>query len=87
MPKNKRLPSDESRALPYFLRKRGCYLIKATALAQELFKDVKKTENWMMTSNPYFFGDSPFEVILRGDGVHVIRFLEERLGRKPGAGF
>ena len=85
-PKNKILPLGKFEVLSYFLRKRGCYLIKATILAQELFEDVKKAENWMMASNSYF-GHSPFEVILMGEGIHVLRFLEERLGRKPGAGF
>ena len=87
MPKNKKLALDDPKVLGYFLRKRCLYLIKATVLAQELLNDANKVENWLMTGSYHFDGDSPFEVILRGAGVQVIRFLEERLGRRAGGGF
>ncbi len=62
-------------------------IVKATLWANELFKDAKKAEQWLTSINPQFQGDSPLEVILRGDGSHVIRFLEERLSRRSGSAF
>lgn len=55
----------------------------AISLTVDLFKgDVDKASNWFQTSNPYFFDKSPFEIILLGEGYHIINFLETRLGRK-----
>lgn len=44
-------------------------------------------ENWFTLPSQSFFGASPYEVVLRGDGDTIIEFLEIRLGLTPGAGF
>lgn len=44
-------------------------------------------ENWFTTPDELFFGKSPYEVVLAGDGDTMIEFLEIRLGLRPGAGF
>lgn len=44
-------------------------------------------ENWFTLPTESFFGASPYEVVLRGDGDSIIEFLEIRLGLRPGAGF
>lgn len=36
--------------------------------------DIKATQ-WMKTKSPTFLGLSPSEVIMQGDGQHVINFL------------
>ena len=62
-------------------------IIKATLWANEVFKDAQKSEQWMTSVNSQFQGSSPLDVILRGEGSHVLKFLAKRLGRKPGASF
>ena len=44
-------------------------------------------ENWFTLPNESFFGATPYEVVLSGEGDAVIEFLEIRLGLRPGAGF
>ena len=70
------------------LRKRVVTLVWAMDLAFELLgKEDDKTKVWLMAPNSAFGGDSPFEVIMRGDGNHVVDFLLERSGKKAGAAF
>jgi len=70
------------------LKKRIIMLVWATDLAYELLgKDSQKATLWLMAPNGVFGGDSPFEVILRGEGNHVVDFLLERSGLKAGAAF
>ena len=52
--------------------------------AVELFNgDLEEARRWVLTPNSYFFGKSPFNACLLGDGKHIIDFLVERLGKKP----
>lgn len=56
-------------------------------LAVQLFKDDGKARAWLMQPNAYLFGESPFEVSIRGEGKQVIRMLLEWLGRIDGQAF
>lgn len=63
-------------------------LVIATDYAFKLFKeDLRETKRWVISPNSFFFNDTPFEVIMRGDGLSVITWLRERLGEAPGAAF
>ena len=61
--------------------------VMAADLAVQLWKEKKQAKNWMMTSNSYFFGKSPFEVAMSGDGEAVIQLLMRWLGRVDGQAF
>ena len=50
----------------------------AAEMAAELFKDMGKGRLWVLTPNSYFFGKSPFEVCLLGDGRAVLELLNSR---------
>lgn len=70
------------------LRKRIITLVRALDLAYELLgKEKNKATVWLMAPNDVFSGDSPFEVIMQGNGNHVVDFLLERSGKKAGAAF
>jgi uncharacterized protein (DUF2384 family) len=57
-------------------------IVWAADIAYELFNgDKEKARNWMLTPNSYFFGKSPFNICLVGDGKAVIDLLLERSGR------
>ena len=57
-------------------------------LAYELLEgNEKEIVVWLTSPNLEFFGDSPFEICLRGDGKKVIDWLYVRLGKKPGVAF
>jgi hypothetical protein len=63
-------------------------LVISTDLAYELFgENEDSTISWMMAPNTSLFGDSPFIVCLRGEGDKLIEWLNQRLGRIPGAAF
>ncbi|MBI5244522.1 MAG: DUF2384 domain-containing protein [Elusimicrobia bacterium] len=75
-------------ALEKALKKRILTLVRALDLAYELLgKDEEKAAAWVMAPNDVFSDDSPFEVIMQGNGNHVIDFLLERAGKKAGAAF
>ena len=61
--------------------------VMSADLAVQLWKDKKRAKNWIMTSNSYFFGKSPFEVAMNGDGKAVIQLLMQWLGRINGQAF
>ena len=42
-------------------------------------KDEAKATHWLLTSHPYFWGKTPYEVVARGDGSRVVAFLEEQI--------
>lgn len=44
-------------------------------------------ETWYITPSFDFFGKTPLDVVLEGDGDTVIEYLETRLGLIPGAAF
>lgn len=70
------------------LRSRIIHLVMATDLVYELMgNDKDKTIKWLTTPNTFLFGDSPLEVIMRDEGNAIISWLQEMLGRKPGAAF
>ena len=49
--------------------------------------NMKEVVVWLTSPNLEFFGDSPFEICLRGDGKKIIEWLYTRLGRSPGVAF
>lgn len=56
-------------------------LVIASDYAYILFdENDEKAKNWMLAPNTYFFGKSPFNLCLAGEGREVISFLKERLG-------
>lgn len=56
-------------------------IVIASDLAVDLFQgDLEEARRWVLTPNSYFFGKSPFNVCLLGDGKFIIDFLVERLG-------
>ncbi len=70
------------------LRSRIIHLVMATDLVYELMgNDENKTIDWLTTPNTFLFGDSPLEVIMRDEGKAIISWLQEMLGKKPGAAF
>lgn len=70
------------------LRKTILALVRATDLAYELLgRNLEETKKWLRSPNTVYFGDTPFEVIMRGDGEEVISWISERLGIKSGAAF
>lgn len=70
------------------LRKRIINLVIASDLASILMeKDADKICQWLTAPNFMLFGESPLEVIMRGEGEPLILWLRERAGFKPGAAF
>lgn len=64
------------------LIKRIKSLVMATDIAYELFdKNIKETAAWLMSPNTVLFGESPFDVCMRGEGEGLINWLNQRLGR------
>ena len=65
-----------------FIEKHLIPIVWAADIAYELFEgDKEKARTWMLTPNSYFFGKSPFNVCLVGEGKAVIELLLERSGR------
>ena len=70
------------------LEKKIIDFVIAGDLAFELLNQNKnETLIWLTSPNAEFFGDSPFEICLRGDGKKIIEWLLVRLGREPGVAF
>ncbi len=70
------------------LEKKVVDFVIAGDLAFELLNQNKnETLIWLASPNAEFFGDSPFEICLRGDGKKIIEWLLVRLGRKAGVAF
>jgi uncharacterized protein (DUF2384 family) len=55
--------------------------VQVADLVQELLKDEEATKKWLMEPNDYFFGNTPLEVCLRGDGQLLVDYLLKKLGR------
>ena len=69
-------------------RKILMHLVEASALVSKLYKgDTRKVKLWMNAPNSTFFQDSPLEVILRGDGRGVIKWLKPRVGKGSAIAF
>ena len=57
-------------------------VVIGTDLAVELFGDnTEEAVNWFQTPNTLLFGESPFEVCIRGEGKILINWLMGRLGK------
>lgn len=70
------------------LEKKVVDFVIAGDLAFELLNQNKnETLIWLTSPNAEFFGDSPFEICLRGDGKKIIEWLLVRLGRETGVAF
>ncbi|MBP9709222.1 MAG: hypothetical protein KBD78_16425 [Oligoflexales bacterium] len=65
-----------------FIEKYLIPVVISSDLAIKLFNNKKEDARlWMLTPNSFFFGKSPFNLCLLGDGKEVISFLRERLGK------
>jgi hypothetical protein len=63
-------------------------LVIATDLVFALLENnLDETKRWLMSPNIELSGESPFEVILRGEGEEVTSWLLERSGKLAGAAF
>ncbi len=63
-------------------------LVIATDLVFGLLgNNLDETKRWLMSPNIELSGETPFEVILRGEGEEVTSWLLERSGKLPGAAF
>ncbi len=57
-------------------------VVIGTDLSIEVFKNnVEEAVNWFSTPNTLLFGESPFEVCIRGEGNFLINWLNTRLGK------
>ena len=57
-------------------------VVIGTDLTMELFGDnIEGAVNWFQTPNTLLFGESPFEVCIRGEGKILINWLMSRLGK------
>tara|TARA_Y100000768_G_C23986079_1_gene688910 strand:- start:590 stop:1006 length:417 start_codon:yes stop_codon:yes gene_type:complete len=64
------------------LKKGIMQVVIGTDLAVELFGDnTEEAVNWFQTPNTLLFGESPFEVCIRGEGKFLINWLMGRLGK------
>lgn len=64
------------------LKKGIMQVVIGTDLAIELFSDnTEEAVNWFQTPNTLLFGESPFEVCIRGEGKILINWLMGRLGK------
>lgn len=64
------------------LKKGIMQVVIGTDLAIELFDNkIEEAVNWFQTPNTLLFGESPFEVCIRGEGKFLINWLMGRLGK------
>ncbi len=63
------------------------FVIVADLAFELLNQNKKETVIWLTSPNAEFFGDSPFEICLRGDGKKIIKWLHIRIGKEPGVAF
>ncbi len=62
--------------------KRIVSVVIVADLAFELFgEDKKETSSWLMSPNAILFGDTPFEVCMRGESEKLVEWLNGRLGK------
>lgn len=69
---------------PEFMRDNMVPIAMAADLAFDLLGSKDEARRWMLAPNSYYFGKSPFDVCLLGDGRTVIEFLMLRLGQLSG---
>lgn len=68
------------------LKKGIMQVVIGTDLAVELFdsntdNNFEEAINWFQTPNTLLFGESPFEVCIRGEGKFLINWLMGKLGK------
>lgn len=64
------------------LKKGVLQVVIGTDLTLELFQgDKENAINWFNSPNTLLFGESPFEVCIRGEGKLLINWLKDRLGK------
>lgn len=54
-------------------------LIYATAKVTDLFKDAEKAIDWMTTKNPFLGESSPVDLVSRGRGHKLLKFIDNQL--------
>jgi hypothetical protein len=69
------------------IEKKVIPLVIAADFAFAFFKNKQKARSWIMSPNTYFFGKSPFQICLQGDGRVVVELLSEWMGEKDGQAF
>lgn len=52
----------------------------AADLACDILGSKEEARQWMLAPNSYYFGKTPFDVCLLGNGTAVIEFLRQKLG-------
>jgi uncharacterized protein (DUF2384 family) len=67
-----------------FMRNNIVPIAMAADLAVDLLTSKEEARRWMLAPNSYYFGKSPFDVCLLGDGRVVIEFLLRKLGSLSG---
>lgn len=64
------------------LKKGILQVVIGTDLTLELFEGKKEDAiNWFKAPNTFLFGESPFEVCIRGEGEFLLTWLKDRLGK------
>ena len=64
------------------LKKGIMQVVIGTDLVVELFdNNIEEAVNWFQIPNTFLFGESPFEVCIRGEGKFLINWLMGRLGK------
>lgn len=59
-----------------FLKERILPLVLSADVACHVFQNKEKAREWMVSPNAYFFGQTPVDVCLQGDGQGVIELLQ-----------
>lgn len=74
--------------IPRAIREKILKLVLVTDLAYQLMgNNLEETIKWVMAPNSAFLGNSPFEVVMRGDGNELIDWLGARAGLRASAAF
>jgi hypothetical protein len=47
---------------------------------KKLYNNEKSFDDYISSPQEFLFGSTPIEVVLRGDGVHLVKWLKERAG-------
>lgn len=67
-----------------FIKEKLIPIALSAEMAADILGNMEKGRLWVLTPNSYFFGKSPFEVCLLGDGRAVLELLQSRLGELSG---
>ena len=69
---------DEILVSPELLKRFRALVMVTDIVFALLNQDINETRKWMMIPNTVVFGDSPFEVCMRGDAEPLIEWLRTR---------